>query len=108
MLAIGFKGGVEIAHNVHGGFVFATTLVVVALSFTLPFPAYALLRATTRLDVPNAAAIAAHAQRCLQGLHRLPVSGHRGRNHLSISSPNASAASQELETRFCLLLAVRK
>lgn len=61
MLAIGFKGGVEIVHS--GGMSVAIVLalaVAVALSFLIPVLAYALLRLTTRLDGTNAAAVSAH------------------------------------------------
>jgi hypothetical protein len=60
MLAIGFKGGVELASNGLGGTVVAAMALALALSFSMPLLAYALLRAATRLDVPNAAAVAAH------------------------------------------------
>lgn len=61
MMAIGFKGGVAIA-NTHdlNGEVIATVLAGLVIGFLLPFVAYALLRATTRLDSPTAAAVAAH------------------------------------------------
>ncbi|NGX96798.1 MAG: sodium-dependent bicarbonate transport family permease, partial [Candidatus Afipia apatlaquensis] len=60
MLAIGFKGGVELASNGVAGTVAVALVLALALSFSLPVLAYALLRAATRLDVPNAAAVAAH------------------------------------------------
>ncbi|NJL08568.1 MAG: sodium-dependent bicarbonate transport family permease [Methylacidiphilales bacterium] len=60
MLAIGFKGGVELASSGFAGMVAVALVLALALSFSLPIIAYALLRAATRLDVPNAAAIAAH------------------------------------------------
>ena len=60
MLAIGFKGGVELATNGVTGTVMVALLVALVLSFGLPVIAYALLRAATRLDIPNAAAISAH------------------------------------------------
>lgn len=60
MLAIGFTGGVELSHNAHDGLIFAVALAAVSLSLAVPFVAYALLRAITRLDIPNAAAVAAH------------------------------------------------
>lgn len=60
MLAIGFKGGVELASNAANGTIAVAMLVALALSFGLPVIAYALLRAATPLDIPNAAAIAAH------------------------------------------------
>jgi hypothetical protein len=60
MLAIGFTGGVELSHNAQAELVLAVALAAVALSLALPFLAYALLRSTTRLDIPAAAAVAAH------------------------------------------------
>ncbi len=60
MLAIGFKGGVELASNGVAGTVAVALVLALALSFSLPVLAYALLRTGTRLDVPNAAAVAAH------------------------------------------------
>lgn len=60
LLAIGFKGGASL--SAHGG---ASDLVLaigagIGLSFIIPFVAFALLRAMTRLDRLNAAAVAAH------------------------------------------------
>lgn len=60
MLAIGFKGGAELASNGAAGTVALAMVLALALSFSLPLLAYGLLRATTQLDIPNAAAIAAH------------------------------------------------
>jgi hypothetical protein len=60
MLAIGFKGGVELASNGVSLTVALALILAVALSFAVPFVAYAILRTTTRVDTPNAAAIAAH------------------------------------------------
>ncbi|MBA4072539.1 MAG: sodium-dependent bicarbonate transport family permease [Gemmatimonas sp.] len=60
MLAIGFKGGGELASNGVSGAVAVALGLALALSFGLPLIAYALLRAATRLDTPNAAAVAAH------------------------------------------------
>jgi hypothetical protein len=60
MLAIGFKGGAELASGGVGGAVAVALLLALVLSFSLPVIAYALLRVATRLDVPNAAAISAH------------------------------------------------
>ncbi len=60
MLAIGFKGGVGLAQNAHGELVAVAMLAAFALSFLLPVLSYSLLRLTTRLDIPNAASIAAH------------------------------------------------
>lgn len=60
MLAIGFKVGVELASNGVAGTVAVAMVLALALSFSLPVLAYALLRTATRLDVANAAAVAAH------------------------------------------------
>ena len=61
MMAIGIKGGVAIA-NTHE---FTQTILAaiaagLAMSLILPFLAYAMLKATTTVDKPTAAAIAAH------------------------------------------------
>lgn len=60
MMAIGFRGGVELSHNGFGGSVVGACLAAVALSSALPLVAYGLLRWTTRLDATNAAAVSAH------------------------------------------------
>jgi hypothetical protein len=61
MMAIGFKGGVAIANTPDiDAQVVQTALAGVVLGFLQPFLGYALLRATTRLDSPTAAAVAAH------------------------------------------------
>jgi len=60
MLAIGFKGGAELAASAAAGQVALALLIALALSFSLPVLAYALLRGFTRLDGVNAAAISAH------------------------------------------------
>lgn len=61
MMAIGFKGGVAIAETPEiTGEVFATIFAGIVISFLQPFLAYMLLRASTRLDSPTAAAVAAH------------------------------------------------
>lgn len=60
MLAIGFKGGAELAANGTAGTVALALLLALVLSLGLPVVAYALLRSLTRLDIRNAAAIAAH------------------------------------------------
>lgn len=61
MMAIGFKGGVAIA-NTHdlNGEVIAAIGAGLAIGFLQPFLAYGLLRLTTRIDSPTAAAVAAH------------------------------------------------
>lgn len=60
LLAIGFKGGASLAaHGIHTD-LFVTIATGVALSFVIPFLAFALLRVMTRLDTVNAAAVAGH------------------------------------------------
>ena len=60
MFAIGFKGGVAVAQTgLDVGLLIAASAGV-ALSFAIPFVAFALLRTTTRLDRPTAAAVSAH------------------------------------------------
>ena len=61
MLAIGFKGGVAIAQTPEITMdIIYTILAGLATGFTQPFLGYALLRWTTKLDSPTAAAVAAH------------------------------------------------
>jgi len=60
MMAIGFRGGVELSHNGFGGSIVGACLAAMVLSAVLPLVAYALLRWTTRLDSTNAAAVSAH------------------------------------------------
>lgn len=60
LLAIGFKGGVQMAENGIGADMLTAIGAGVFLSFTLPFIAYGLLRASSQLDHENAAAIAGH------------------------------------------------
>jgi hypothetical protein len=61
MMAIGFKGGVAIA-NTHdlNGEVIGTITAGLAIGFLQPFLGYGLLRLTSKIDSPTAAAIAAH------------------------------------------------
>lgn len=60
LLAIGFKGGNNLAeHGLHFD-LFMAIGAGVLLSFTIPFVAFLLLRTMTRLDVVNAAAVAGH------------------------------------------------
>ena len=61
MMAIGFKGGVAIA-NTHEFTPQILTAIGagILVSFLLPFLAYGILRKTTTLDRPTAAAVAAH------------------------------------------------
>lgn len=60
MLSIGFKGGVEVSKSGLDGGMLATVAAGAALSFLIPVIGVALLRATTRLSVIDAAAVAAH------------------------------------------------
>lgn len=61
MMAIGFKGGAAMAASPEISVqMVATALSGIAAGFLMPFPAYWLLRKTTRLDAPTAAAVAAH------------------------------------------------
>ncbi|SHG61192.1 sodium-dependent bicarbonate transport family permease [Cognatishimia maritima] len=60
LLAIGFKGGAAVAKSGVDGQLIASLLAGIVLSFVLPFVAYALLKAMTRLDGLNAAAVAGH------------------------------------------------
>lgn len=61
MMAIGFKGGVAIANTDElNGEVLSTIATGLAIGFLLPFCAYGLLRLTTKIDRPTAAAVAAH------------------------------------------------
>lgn len=59
VMAIGFKGGVEMANASLGAAALAV-LAGIVLSAAIPFVSFFLLRATTKLDQINAAAIAAH------------------------------------------------
>ncbi len=60
MIAIGFKGGVEVAGHGFGGALFASIVAGVLLSFLLPVIAFGLLRLLSQLDTVNRAAISAH------------------------------------------------
>ena len=60
LFAIGFKGGVSVANHGLDGQLVAALLAGVALSFGLPFVAFGLLRALSRMSVLDAAAVAAH------------------------------------------------
>lgn len=60
LLAIGFKGGNNLAeHGLHLDLFLAIGLGIF-LSFVIPFVAFLLLRVMTRLDAVNAAAVAGH------------------------------------------------
>jgi uncharacterized protein len=60
MMAIGFKGGVEVARSGLASDIIALIGVGALLATVLPVIGYGLLRATSRLSVANAAAVAAH------------------------------------------------
>ena len=60
MLAIGFKGGVELSKHGLEGRVFWALLAGVVLSFSIPVLAYGLLRRLVGLNQVNAAAVSAH------------------------------------------------
>ena len=60
MLAIGFRGGTELAHTGYSGLLVVMMAVALLLSLLMPLLAYALLCVTTQLDRLNAAAVAAH------------------------------------------------
>jgi len=60
MMSIGLKGGVEMSKSALGPDVVLVMLSGMALSFLLPVIAFALLRATTKLDRTDASAVAAH------------------------------------------------
>lgn len=60
LFAIGFKGGVAVAKHGLSGDLIASLAMGVILSFLIPFVAFALLRALTKLSALDAAAVAAH------------------------------------------------
>lgn len=60
MMAIGLKGGFEMAKSGLTPEIIRLMIAGVALSFAIPVIAYAALRATTKLDPVDAAATAAH------------------------------------------------
>jgi len=60
LFAIGFKGGVAVSKNGLDAHLASALLGGIALSFLLPFLAFALLRLISRLSVVEAAAISAH------------------------------------------------
>lgn len=60
MLAIGFKGGTAMATGGLDATFIGAVLVGIVLSFAMPLIGFALLRVTTKLDQPTAAAVAAH------------------------------------------------
>lgn len=60
LFSIGFKGGVAVADHGVDARLLAAIAGGVALSFAIPFVAYALLRGMTRLSALDAAAVSAH------------------------------------------------
>ena len=60
MMAIGLKGGVEVARQGLTSTLILTVLAGAVLSFAIPFLAYAILRFVSRLSAVDAAAVAAH------------------------------------------------
>lgn len=60
MMAIGLKGGVEVASQGVSVDMALAALLGIALSFLLPLPAFVALRTFGKLDRTNAAAVAAH------------------------------------------------
>lgn len=60
MMSIGFRGGVEVAHHGLSATLLAALTAGIALSFAIPFVAYALLRVVSPLSRVDAASVAAH------------------------------------------------
>jgi hypothetical protein len=60
LVSIGFKGGVSVSDHGIDGTLLLSLLAGLILSFAIPLIAFALLRVMTRLDVTDAAAVAAH------------------------------------------------
>lgn len=60
LFAIGFKGGVAVADHGLDATLIAALLAGVVLSFVIPFVAFGLLKAMTRLSATDAAAVSAH------------------------------------------------
>ena len=60
MMSIGFRGGVEVAHHGPSITLVAALAAGIALSFGIPFLAYAILRGMTRLSRTDAASVSAH------------------------------------------------
>ena len=60
LFAIGFKGGVSVAAHGADATLLLSLAAGVALSFAIPFIAFALLRVMTRLSAVDAAAVAGH------------------------------------------------
>ncbi|MBL9051907.1 MAG: sodium-dependent bicarbonate transport family permease [Tabrizicola sp.] len=60
LFAIGFKGGVSVSDHGLDARLLAALLAGIALSFVIPFVAFALLRGMTSLSPTDAAAVSAH------------------------------------------------
>jgi uncharacterized protein len=60
LVSIGFKGGVSVSDHGIDSTLLLSLLAGLILSFSIPLIAFALLRTMTRLDVTDAAAVAAH------------------------------------------------
>ncbi len=60
MIAIGFKGGVEISKTSVGADLFNSIIIALLIGITVPVIAFLILRFIGRLDNTNAGAIAAH------------------------------------------------
>ncbi len=60
VMAIGFKGGIQLAENGVGGSVIGLLFAAIALSALLPLVSFAMLRTTTKIGMTDCAAIAAH------------------------------------------------
>lgn len=60
MMAIGFKGGAEVAASGVSGSMLGVMAIGAALSFIIPVIGYAGLRATSKLSAVDSAAVAAH------------------------------------------------
>ena len=81
MLAIGFKGGVELASNSVAGTIAVALALALALSFSLPVLAYALLRIATRLTGVRSRMVTFDYE-----LTRLSESGEEGERLASAST----------------------
>ena len=108
LMVIGFKGGVEVAHNGLTFGLVATIVAGIALSFLTPLLAYALLRKMSKLSAVDAAAVAGHYG-SISAVTFAAVTG--ALNHLSIGYEGymaAVAAAMETPAIFsALILAAR-
>lgn len=108
LMVIGFKGGVEVAHNGLTFGLIATIAAGIALSFITPLIAYALLRKMSNLSAIDAAAVAGHYG-SISAVTFAAVTG--ALNHLGITYEGymaAVAAAMETPAIFsALILAAR-